>query len=401
MKSSLLTALTIVFLTLPFVLLADTDAALTGDWGGTRKILRDQGFEFTLRSKTDFVWNAQGGLKRKSLFLGNLDLKADIDAEKLAGITGLSASIYGLVNYGGKPSKHIGDSQSTSNIEAPTTAKLYEAWLQQNFFEDRLSFLVGLHDVNSEFYVTDSSGLFLNSSFGIGKEVAQSGQNGPSIFPTTSLAGRFALQLEHFDFGFLVADGVPGDPNKAKGTYIKFKKSDGLFYISEAAYRRGKDEASTELPAKYAFGGWFYSAKFDRLDVNRRNHSYGFYFLADQNFTENFSAFVRAGKASDSVHESAYNFSGGINYKGLIPSRAEDNFGLAATSALTSRAYRASVRANGEKAQRAETTLELTYRIEAFRGVAIQPDYQFVINPSANPTIKDAHVIGLRTEINF
>ena len=50
--------------------------------------------------------------------------------------------------------------------------------------------LVGLYDLNTEFDALESAGLFLNSSQGIGPEFAQSGLNGPSIFPTTTLGLR-------------------------------------------------------------------------------------------------------------------------------------------------------------------------------------------------------------------
>ena len=41
-------------------------------------------------------------------------------------------------------------------------------------------------NLNAEFYVNDSSAMFINSSFGMGQDFAQSGKNGPSIFPVTS-----------------------------------------------------------------------------------------------------------------------------------------------------------------------------------------------------------------------
>jgi hypothetical protein len=39
-----------------------------------------------------------------------------------------------------------------------------------------------------------SASLFLNSSFGIGPEFSQSGLEGPSIFPNTSVGARFAIK---------------------------------------------------------------------------------------------------------------------------------------------------------------------------------------------------------------
>ena len=54
--------------------------------------------------------------------------------------------------------------------------------------------LIGRYDLNSEFYRLQSASLFLNSSFGIGPEFSQSGLEGPSIFPNTSVGARFAIK---------------------------------------------------------------------------------------------------------------------------------------------------------------------------------------------------------------
>lgn len=64
------------------------------------------------------------------------------------------------------------------NIETPVngnTTKLFQAWLQQTFLDERASVLAGLYDLNSEFYVTDSASMFTHPTFGIGAEFAGTG----------------------------------------------------------------------------------------------------------------------------------------------------------------------------------------------------------------------------------
>src|SRR3989441_591410 len=80
--------------------------------------------------------------------------------------------------------------QGVSNLEAPTKVRLEEAWLQQNLLDNRLSWLVGRYDLNTEFYRLQSGALFINSSFGIGPEFAHSGVAGPSTFPNTAVGTR-------------------------------------------------------------------------------------------------------------------------------------------------------------------------------------------------------------------
>ena len=53
----------------------------------------------------------------------------------------------GLGNQGGDPSRHIGDAQIVSNIETFDTWRLYEAWVEQQLFEEKLSLLAGLYDL--------------------------------------------------------------------------------------------------------------------------------------------------------------------------------------------------------------------------------------------------------------
>ena len=76
------------------------------------------------------------------------------DAEQLDW-KGATLFFYILGNHGGALSEQVGDLQGLSNIEAPATVKLYEAWFEQTLFDDRLSFKAGLYDLNTEFDVIE------------------------------------------------------------------------------------------------------------------------------------------------------------------------------------------------------------------------------------------------------
>ena len=51
--------------------------------------------------------------------------------------------------------------------------------------------------------------------------------------------------------------------------------------------------------------------------------------------------------------------------------------------------------------QNTEQTVELTYIAHVFRGVTLQPDFQYIIRPGATTNTPDAAVLGFRTNINF
>ena len=107
----------------------------------------------------------------------------------------ISPFAYGLANHGGSISELTGDIQSVSNIEAENSWRLYEVWANVPIKTLNGSLLVGLYDLNSEFDVINTGGLFLNSSHGIGPDFSSSGVTGPSIFPYTSLAVRFKVNF--------------------------------------------------------------------------------------------------------------------------------------------------------------------------------------------------------------
>jgi len=110
-----------------------------------------------------------------------------------------------------------------------------EAWLDWGFHaHGHGSVRVGLYDLNSEFDTTESRGLFINSAYGIGQELAQTGHNGPSIHPATALAARLAwTPAEPRLIEFAVVDGVSGDPDGTHRSRWHLSRSEGALLIGE------------------------------------------------------------------------------------------------------------------------------------------------------------------------
>ncbi|MDQ3482646.1 MAG: carbohydrate porin, partial [Pseudomonadota bacterium] len=141
--------------------------------------------------------NTRGGLGRGTRYLDNFDMTLTVDGERALGWRGATLFAYGLYNNGEPFSDDlVGAVQGVSNIETGVgAARLYEAWIEQRFASDRASVKLGLYDLNSEFDAIEAAALFLNPSHGIGPDFSQSGRNGPSIFPVTSLAIRGDYRL--------------------------------------------------------------------------------------------------------------------------------------------------------------------------------------------------------------
>jgi carbohydrate-selective porin OprB len=175
--------------------IADGSEHLLQNAGGVYAALADLGIDLSVIFKGDLNQTVAGGVDRRMTKLANLDIKFNLDGDKLLGWPGSSAFVYLLANHGGHPSEHAGDEQGADNIETgERIAKVYELWMQQVLIDGKLSLLLGMHDLNSEFYVTETSGLFLNSGFGVGTELAATGANGPSIFPIPAPSLRLKFE---------------------------------------------------------------------------------------------------------------------------------------------------------------------------------------------------------------
>jgi porin len=403
---------------------------LTGDWRGARSRLAERGLEFDVVYTGETFFNRSGGISRGAEYLDNTDFIVSIDAEKALGWSRTNFLIYALRTNGGNPSDRIGDLQGVSNIAAPDTWKFFELWAEASF-RPQFSLLAGLYDLNSEFDVIDSAELFLNSSHGIGIDFSQSGLNGPSIFPTTSLGLRAKYHPTlHFYLQGAVLDGVPGDPNDPEGTQIILDEQDGLLVALEASWLLGPAE---ELPldarrlrlrrigrlrdwryrAKFAVGLWGYTEAQQEIlqpdpTASQRSRSWGTYLLAEDHVyreagdpQQGLEVFGRFGVAASEVNRIGSYTGAGVVYTGLFPGRPEDQIGLAIAAAHNGEEFKTSQRLMGLPVDNAEIAVELTYLVEVFPWLTVQPDLQYIINPGTDPDIDNALATGLRITISL
>jgi porin len=357
------------------------------------------------------VWrNTTGGLRTGSAYLGNANLSVAVDGERALGLDGTSfyvdvQSIHGQ----GVSSRLVGDAQVLSNIEAQSQLRLYELWMERSFGERAgRSLRFGLYDLNSEFDSLESAHLFLNASSGVGPTLAQSGENGPSIFPVTALGARLQWSFSPaWSARMALFDGVPGDPDHPSLNRIRFGSSDGLLAITEVGYAGAKLH-------KLAVGAWGYTEKFDEIapasgeDAGpaqvRGNR--GFYvigegqlFAEEDDSVQGLDAFVRVGTANGRVNRFRDFVGTGLVYTGALPNRPEDQLGLAISSVGNGVAYRRAQLVEGFATDRRETNVELTYRFGVTKWLTLQTSVQHISNPDTNPELRNAMAVGLRFEL--
>jgi porin len=413
------------------------NATLSGDWGGRRAAWASSGVTSELLWKGSWMDDAAGGMNQGSDFTHDLEMKLGLDTAKLWGIPDSRAFIQVLVNGGGKiNATHVGSLMGVDNLEVPDNgAKLYHAWFSKGLFDSKLDILAGVYPVDSEFYVTDSSGVFVHPSFGMAAEVAQTGRNGPSIYPISGTGLRVRYQPNARAYvQAAILDGDPGDGRNPHWEKINPIHGDGAFFIAELGGRLlenhelgAPDEQSPqtvpsrvqvlheryEAIGKFAVGYWKYTEEAGDLNVinssglpiGRSNHgAYGIFertVYQAPDMERDAAVFVRYGRAAADVNVFDYSASAGLRIRGLIAGRADDFFGVGVTRAHASGSYVQSQAAQGVAIPEAETAVELTYRTQIKGWLVLQPVLQRIEHPGLDPATGRATVIGLRAEVTL
>lgn len=351
-----------------------------------------QARQFDAVYTADMLANVKGGEQRRAAYLDNLDLTLSVDADAAYGWSNTCLFGYGLYNNGSHFSDGIvGDAQTVSNIETDVrAARLFEAWVEHSFPRAHASVRAGLYDLNSEFDSVEASQLFINSAHGIGTAFSQSGQNGPSIFPVTSLALRGDVAVtDHWLVRAAVLDAVPGDPAHPGRTTIKLGQ--GSLRTVETAFSVGRRTAG--------LGYWSYTDKFDPIVAGApQKGNDGWYVYGATPFpgAPALEVFARYGVADQRFNQFRAFLGAGVTWRGAVTGSDNDVMGLAIAWAQTGESWRV---ANNSRAN--ETNIEFTWQLQLSNTVSIQPDVQYIISPGADPSLGNAMVVGVRAVITL
>ena len=353
------------------------------------------GLELSAEYTADILRVVSGGLSTGSEYLDNLDVSLEIDVAEAWGAGAGTILVHGLYNNRSAFSEdRVGDLQVVSNIDTGEAWRLFEFWYE--LADASWSIRAGLYDLNSEFDVNEAGSIFLNSSHGIGAEIAQTGENGPGIFPVSSLALRGAMTTGPLTVRAAVLDGVPGNSADPTSNRIELVSREGALLVSEI------DLAYADS-ARLWLGYWRYSAVFDRIDAGGSGGGHdGWYVGTEAGFqlgSRAAAGFIRYGRADERFNVLSSYVGAGAVIAGPLAFRPADRLGIAVASARAGDRYRDYTASLFERADRRETTLELTYQFRINELVAIQPDIQYVRNPSLSPGLDDAWVVGCRVQL--
>lgn len=268
--------------------------------------------------------------------------------------------------------------------------------------------------MNADFYASDFSSFFTNSSFGIGPDVSQ---NVPvSIFNVTAPAIRLSYELnKNFTLSGAIFDGQPGSADENRdGLGLRISPDEGFFGIVEAQYCH--NIISKNLDGTFKIGTWKHTGKFeDTINTNTageaisRDGNWGTYALIDQklwirknNPDSHIGGFIQIGGLTPTDRSGIEKYyGGGIVFNGPFAKRPDDAFGIAINQAETNPRTRDFEIASGNTGLTKERVFEADYSCQVNNWLSIKPYIQIIKNVGADPTRDKTQVFGLRFNTTF
>ncbi len=345
----------------------------------------------------DGVAVVSGGDRTGTRQVSVLTHSADADLEQSFGWRGVTAHADVLLNVGQEPNDLVGSVQGVNNVAAGNRdVRLFQAWLEASIGAAN-NFRIGLTDLNSEFDASDSAGLLVGPSYGIGPEFSATGPVGPSIYPSTALGARWRFKPSEATYlqaaVFNAQAGVPGDRGG-----VDFSSDEGLLVVGEAGWTgRGK----------FGVGAWSYTERRDDIrDLTpagnpRLRRSQGAYVLGETSLAKNVTAFVKAGVSDGRTTDVAASWQTGALIGPVFAGRAESQFSVGVAQARFASRARANAADLGLSMGRAETQFELTYSDKLVEHIAFQPDVQYIVRTYGRKDVKNALVVGARLVAGF
>jgi len=435
----------------PFNLLKQSE--ILGDGFGYRQKASDHGVVLTAQWTSDLFGNTTGGAATGTTYSGLLNLGLAVDLQKAVGWEGASFKCTWLWLYGTDVSaRYIGNALTASGVAGSPGFRCYELWFQQNFLNDTISLRGGMLGVDTEFMISDTANLFINSTFGPPAFFTLNMPNGGPTYPLATPGLRLALQpTSWLTIRSVIAQANPfSQQENAQGFNWNFGPAGGLLSLSEVATAWNQSSSANALPGTAKAGFWIQTGEdqeaaqessvddsFHFGSPEARAYGSGFYGIIDQQLYdatdkvsstpgngssknplsadknpqsatspstfsgEGLSSFARLGFSPQPWSQVGFYSDAGLVYTGLVPTRDADKLGVAFGYAQMGSQYASLGTSAGLPGVGYEAVAELSYAMQLSPAISIQPDLQYILHPGGTQQYGNALVVGMRAAVNF
>ncbi len=405
--------------------LADSGTdALTSSWNA-RASLQDSGVAPFAIWTTEGWGNVAGGLQRRGWWNSLLDFGVELDTAKLGWWEGgnFMVQAHWVQNLRNDVcfDDYTGGFNPVSSVMAGDHWRAFNLHYRHAWHDEAVVLKLGQIAVDDDFMGSDYAGLFLNSVFGampsqVGTPLATS-CGSPPAFPIFSVAAPgvflrvrpgepFYTQVGLYDgrVGFDERD------NHGFGWASQSPVELGLFWEGGYRCRMARHPATVRLGLNYHTGPLDdFSGSMSGEPPTTRQTVPNFYLvhdlalLADRAGKTQLGLFVRLGITPEHDRSMVPLYAdAGLNWFAPLACRPDDVAGAAVSYTHFGDDFLRSTGPDGVASS--ETTLELTYKAQVTRWMALQADVQFLFNPAVNPgsgSRETATVLGLSAAIDF
>jgi porin len=406
------------------------DAVMAIDPFGARRALARHGIEVGGVYYAE-VFGNWGGFDQGVEYDGVLELYVKADMHKLGFWKGLCFHADGYQIHGNSiTAANIGSLMPVSSLEATDATRLFELWLEQHLFNDKLTVKVGQLAADAEFVISEGGGYFLNGTWGWPSITAADLPNGGPAYPLATPGVRVAFNPNE-KLGLMVGvyngDPAPpcnkagGDPQRCNPHGLEFELDDPPLLMVEGAYKYNQEG----LAGTIKLGGWNHFGDFEhqRFDsggnliaVTGRagrplDNNWGLYGIIDQLIwrvpgseePKGVGIFARFIGAPEDRNLIDVYFDGGVTFTGMFRRRPNDALAIGFAYTNISDEVSAFDRDLGEPvARNYDALIEVAYTFEVKPGFTVQPDFQYIWQPGGNVAgVDDAVVVGARSSIAF
>jgi porin len=379
---------------------------LSGDWGGERTKLENEGVTFKLVSVNDFLRDGKGDIANWSRVRATLD----IDFGKTELMPGLKFHITGLWQAGGNAGAYLGSIANPSSLVSANTTRLDSWWFEQAVANNTIFIRAGQF-AGLDFYGVQADG----ASYILEPLGYAIGNLFPADYETFDPAATPAAELrivpsEHFYWKAAIFSGNRNPyQDDTNGFHFKFK--DEPVTATEIGYLVDPTPSTTEktYPGTYKFGATVNSGPFSNIVTGvQSGGNYLLYVMANQRLFRAEAGSNRGLDVNfaydwtpDNITRNYSQITGGFRYHGLIPRRRRDTVSAGVVYSRISPTLNEAFVKAGLLPFGSEKAFELNYAARVTPWFTFQPVFQYYFDTGANPVAHNSTVVGFRTRFTL
>lgn len=396
-----------------------------------RQRLQKKGFVFSFAYKGESMADINGGMRRGMDYVHELTLQMNFDLGKMAGLNGWSVHTL-LMNRAGREVSHdrVGDYyvnlMEVYGLSGHVVAHLVDFYAEKKFMQNRMDITFGRMSLT---HVFATSPLICSFMVTCSAPVALKVDPGFAVYPKATWGSRLRFRPTRDTLLQVGAYQVSPLASNPSGWSWGSEDSTGLMLPIEFTWQPFLTR--NRLPGHYMFGYAHDTSRYPDIlgakpanlvvDSNRLHSAPMdmFWFEGDQMIyrrggrNQMAGGYLMAGYIHNTPHVSSISDEayGGLSFNSIFPNRVTDRLGILYSwyhvshrkelGQMLARDAGLSLGAQVLAPQTDSHVIEAYYAIDAFPGVLIQPQFQYMIRPGETSHIPDAALVGLKVIANL